>query len=303
MEGIQERKGWAYYDRPDIAPEIVVTSRDVAVLWELYQNRFMTTQQMQMLFGVGVGRRIKRLFRAGLIDRPKQVGRVWRMREGGGSNSGLLALSDGGADVLAEKGLITRKERWRWSERNRALSPYSSKVPHEIGLNDVRIAFRRASAARPGLRIAPTTEKAHGLSARALDVPGHDELLYPDWLFFLVLEWAAESLFFVELHTGSEPQERFAQPDLSNLKGKYEGYTAYALTKRHLAQFGVNGFRVLTVITGGERMLENVVATAASVTGGQGDNRFLATRLDDLLAADPLELLWRNAAGEPVRLL
>jgi hypothetical protein len=62
----------------------------------------------------------------------------------------------------------------------------------------------------------------------------------------------------------------------------------------------VPGFRVLTVITGGELMLENVCETARSVVGDQGVNRFLAIRLAELLDADPYALPWRNAKGEPV---
>jgi hypothetical protein len=114
------------------------------------------------------------------------------------------------------------------------------------------------------------------------------------------LSFPAMISFFHELHTGSEPESRYSSPDLSNLKGKYEGYQAYALAKRCRAQFGVPGFRVLTVITGGEIMLENVCATARSVVGDQGVNRFLANRLETLLDADPYTVEWHNAKGEPV---
>jgi hypothetical protein len=305
MEGTRERKGWSYYTRPDEPPQIAITKRDLSVLFALFENRFMNTTQLRAMFGGSIGgnfdQRIKLLFRAGYIARPRAT-RIWRMRDGGGSNPGIYTLTNRGAQALVAFGIIERNVR-DWDELNRELTGLSSKIPHDLDVGNVRVAFQRACLTRPELRIAPATELAHAQHARALQIPGYDEPLYPDWTFALIEEASDASLYFLELHRGTEPLMRFGSPDLSHLKGKYERYLAYALAKQHVAQFGVNGFRVLTVITGGERMLDNVIETAASVTGDQGVNRFLAARLEDLLETDPLKLEWRNAAGDPVRLL
>jgi hypothetical protein len=298
METTRERKSWSFYVPPIDPPQIAITRRDLMVMLVLYENRFMNMRQLRAMFGGSLGGnfdyRIRMLFRAGYIARPRAT-RIWRYRDGGGSNSGICTLTNKGAQALVAAQLI-KPNRRDWDELNRELTGLSSKIPHQLGVGDVRVAFNRAHKKRPTMRLARA-------STEALLIPGSVKPLYSDWPFVLISGEESESLFFLEFHTGSEPEERFGSPDLSHLSDKYERYLLYALAKQHVSQFGVPGFRVLTVITGGERMLENVVDTAARVTGDQGVNRFLATRLDDLLEGDPLELSWRNAANEPVRLV
>jgi hypothetical protein len=288
MQAAQDRKAWSFYRRPAQPPEIAITTRDLSILYELYVHRFMNTRQLRSLFGEAVDRRIKVLFRAGLIDRPRGT-RFWRMREGGGSQPGICAITNRGAQALVAFEIIERNTR-DFDELNRELTGLSSKVPHDLAMGDVRVAFQRVCGLGPNSPL----QTAH---VRSLTVPGYDEALSPDWACF-----AYDDLFFHELHTGSETQTRIASPQQSNLADKYERYQAYAHSKLCRAQFGVAGFRVLTVIMGGERMLENVCATAMSVTNGNGNNRFLAARHDELLDGDPFAIAWRNAAGEPVRL-
>jgi hypothetical protein len=297
METTRERKSWSFYEPPIDPPSPAIMKRDLAVMRELFENRFMDTRQLREMFGGKAGgnfdQRLRLLFRAGYIARPRAT-RIWRMREGGGSHHGIYTLTNKGAQTLVAFGII-KPNRRDWDELNRELTGLSSKIPHDLGVGDVRVAFNRALKKRPTMRLARA-------STEALLIPGSAKPLYSDWPFVLISERGEENLFFVELHTGSEPEERFGSPDLSHLGDKYERYLLYALAKSHITQFGVNGFRVLTVITGGERMLDNVVATASRVTGDQGVNRFLATRLDNLLEGDPLELSWRNAGGELVQL-
>jgi hypothetical protein len=67
-----------------------------------------------------------------------------------------------------------------------------------------------------------------------------------------------ESLFFLEWHTGSEPNTRFLSPELEHLTGKYEGYLAYARARKSREQFGIANFRVLTVTGGGEAKMQHI---------------------------------------------
>ncbi len=85
------------------------------------------------------------------------------------------------------------------------------------------------------------------MKGRALAVPGEEKLLYPDWIFDVVPQAAPENenLFFLEWHTGSEPNTRYRSPALEHLTGKYQGYLAYARAKKSLEQFGIANFRVL----------------------------------------------------------
>ena len=92
--------------------------------------------------------------------------------------------------------------------------------------------------------------------------------------------------------------DRYTQPELQSLKSKYEGYLSYARAKRHLEQFGVANFRVLTITTGGDRNLANIAKAAGDVTGTNGANRFLVARLDELSTVGLFSCRFVNAAGQ-----
>ncbi len=299
-----ERRRW--YDRGEPEPENepAITQRDLSILLDLYDNRFMSTRQLQTLYGARVFRRLHRLFTYGYIDRPRAQ-RIWRMREGGGSNPGIYAIANRGARTLAAFGVI-EADRRDFSERNRELAEFSLRIPHELAVSDVRVAFRRACALRGDVRLGHAEELARGQNARALVVPGRDGLLYPDWIFTLAQNGSARhepSLFFLELNRSTEPNVRYGANDLQSLARKYEGYLAYGRAKRHVEQFGVRNFRVLTVTTGGETKVGNVARTAYDVCGGVGSGRFLVTNFDMFSEhGDPFALPWLSASGEVTRL-
>jgi hypothetical protein len=305
METTRERRSWSYYVPPSEAPSPTITSRDLAVMLVLYDNLFMSMDQLRDMFGGNPGgnfdQRVRLLFKAGYIARPRAT-RWWRYRDGGGSHSGILTLTNLGAQALVAFRKISRNKR-DWDERNRELTGRSYKIPHQLGIGEVRVAFDRALKKRPLLHLARAPELVHAGYNEALIVPDDARPLYADWTFALVSKRERVNLFFHEHHTGSETLERYGSPEIDHLKDKYERYLSYALARNQIAQFGVKGFRVLTTITGGERMLENVIETAAGVTGDQGVNRFLAIRLENLLDRDPLQVEWYNAAGDPVHLL
>src|SRR5688500_11013718 len=111
METTRERRSWSYYALPEVQPEIVITPRDLSVMLVLYENRFMSMRQLRIMFGGKVrgnfDDRIKLLFRAGYIARPRAT-RIWRYRDGGGSHSGILTLTNKGAQALVAACLIKR---------------------------------------------------------------------------------------------------------------------------------------------------------------------------------------------------
>jgi len=285
---------------PDV--EIVLTARDLAVLCDLHDRRFMNTRQLQALYGANVDDRLKRLFLHGYVDRPKAQ-RAFRLREGGGSYSLIYALANRGARALVAERLRPDAAKRDWNECNLELSRNSSRIPHELGIADAYVAFRRACVSR-GLDLVQGFELASGRSARALEVPGEEKLLYPDWVFAVARSDAAGegSLFFLEWHTGSEPNVRYRSPELEHLAGKYEGYLAYARARRSREQFGIANFRVLTVTGGGEAKMQHIAKAAHDVCGGVGVGRFLVTSFASLETSDALDAPWLDAGGGEVRL-
>jgi hypothetical protein len=241
------------------------------------------------------------VFRHGYIDRPTAQ-RAHRLREGGGSHSLIYALANRGARALVARGLRPEAGKRDWNECNLELSKHSSRIPHELGIANAYVASRRACAAR-ALELVQGFELASGRRGRALEVPGEEKLLYPDWIFAVGQSDATdeECLFFLEWHTGSEPNTRFRSPELEHLTGKYERYLAYARAKKCREQFGISNFRVLTVTGGGEAKMEHIAKAANAVCDGVGVGRFLVTNVAALEGADPLEAVWLDADGDDAR--
>src|SRR3712207_2537530 len=156
METTRERRGWSFYVPPVEPPSIVLTQRDLSVLLVLYENRFMSMHQLRAMFGGSPGgnfdQRIKLLFRAGYIARPKAT-RIWRYRDGGGSHSGICTLTNKGAQALVAARLIDRNRR-DWDELNRELTGLSSKIPHDLGVGNVRVGFDRSCKKHAALQLA-----------------------------------------------------------------------------------------------------------------------------------------------------
>lgn len=283
------------YERGTPAAGLAVTDRDVSMLRDLADNRFMTTQQFQAVHGPRITARLKLLFRHGLIERPK-AGRFWRFREGGGSNALLLALAHRGAQVLAARGYPEALKR-DWTELNRELSQFSPAIPHILDLASVKVAFRKAVNDVPGLELRQGFELS---PERSLLVPGRDRRLVPDWTITLGMASAATdpSLFFIEKDKSTEPNRRYRSPGLQSLAFKFSGYLAFARARQHHRQFGLKNFRVLTITDGGETKMANVARTAFEVTGGVGVERFLVTSSAELARVGPLRCAWLNAAGQ-----
>jgi hypothetical protein len=86
------------------------------------------------------------------------------------------------------------------------------------------------------------------------------------------------------------------------LARKYDGYLSYARAKRHVEQFGISNFRVLTVTTGKRRKTANVAETDGGVCKGVGIGRFLVTSLTTLARGDVFEVPWLDASGREVQL-
>ena len=301
MQAFEERDRRRRLERSRPEGELVLTERDLAILQSLHDNRFMHTRQLQALYGGRVFRRLARLFDHGYVDRPRAQ-RIWRQREGGGSRPLVHALSTKGAQALCGLGLIRQTGR-DWSERNRDLSPFSFAIPHELAVADVRVAFVRACRDRPGRQLLHGEKLASGRAARALEIPGRDHPLYPDWIAAVDAGSGEPCLFFVEVDRCTEPNTRRGSEELQSLQRKFEGYLAYARARRQREQFGIGNFRVLTITTGSETRVRNMAAAAHKASGGVGAGRFLSASFADLLVHDPLATLpWVDSGGGIVRL-
>jgi hypothetical protein len=301
MDPVADRVRLRRLVRRPLTTELALTERDLTILGDFYENRFMHAGQLQALYGEHIVRRLHLLFHHGYLDRP-EAQRVWRMREGGGSKPLVYALSNRGAKTLRRLGIIDANKR-DWTERNRDLSLMALFIPHELAVTEVRVAFTLSCNHTPGLVLSSGDALAHGQDARALPLPTSGTLV-PDWIFTITDDsgTAEPSLFFLEVDRVTEPNIRYRHHGLQSLARKYESYLAYARAKQHVEQFGTRNVRVLTVTTGGEEKMRHLAQTAHDVCQGVGAGRFLVSNFEALASESPLTLLWINGAGEHVRL-
>jgi hypothetical protein len=297
MEAPLEKEKLHRFVRRPLERPFYPTERDEAVLLELFDG-LRHTAQLQTLFGRWIDERLTMMFKAGLVDRPEGQW-VWRRRPGGGSKPLVYALTQKGYEHLHMRELVplTRRD---FDERNRELSAVYT-FAHELAIGDVQVAFKRACALR-SLELLHAEALARGQNARALSAPGRDRPLYPDWSFTIAPEGKEASLFFVEVDRCTEPNVRRGSEHLQSLARKYEGYLSYARAKRHVEQFGVSNFRVLTITTGEGKKVANVAEAAGEVCGGVGVGRFLVTSFATLTNSDPFEIDWLDASGKDVPL-
>jgi hypothetical protein len=147
-----------------------------------------------------------------------------------------------------------------------------------------------------------STEALTGSAVRSLSIPGRERFVFPDWLPVFGRENCAPVVASVEMDRGTMPNIRRAGSDLSDLAEKYEAYQIYAHAEQHLIDFGTPRFRVLTIVDGGEAKVRNVARTAFEMCDGTAPDRFLVTSLERVVAGDPFEIEWLNAAEQAVKL-
>jgi len=275
--------------------DLSLTERQLSMLCDLDQNRFMSTAQFQRLYGQRAVRDLQSLTERGLIEQPEAQW-VWRRRKGGGSRKRIHALANPGDAVLRELKLVDRKGR-DFTELNRDLSParFALRVPHQLAVVDVALAFRPGLDARPD----PTLRTA---TTRKLTIPGRERSIFPDKTLIAGRQECLPVVLPVEVDRSTEPNMRRPEAVLDELAEKFELYNLYAESERPLVDFGTPHFHVLTAVSGGEAKMRNVARTAFGICGETAPDRFLVTSLAALEEGDPFEVPWLNAAEEPILL-
>jgi hypothetical protein len=274
---------------------ISYTKRHIDILRDLDENRFMHTGQFQRLYEVQrIFRDLKILTDHGLIEQPEAQW-VWRRREGGGSNSRIHSLANPGKDLLRRQRFAPRKRDY--ADLNGKLSKawFVLHLPHELAVVDAYISFRLGVAKRSdhSLAVAPTS---------AISIPGRAKSIFPDKLLIASRQGCMPIVLPIEVDRSTEPNERFARPDLSYLAEKFMAYHIYAYAGMPELEFGTPRFRVLIAVDGGDLKMRNVARTAFQISGGTAPERFLVTSLAALREGDPFEIEWMNAAEQMVRL-
>ena len=248
---------------------IIVQERDRQLLAELAVMRVVDREQARITGGfhsvTRINTRLLTLYRAGLLRR-------FFLGANAGNKKALYALSTKGAALL---GVPHRGPR----RPNDALLVADFFVLHQLAINDVYVALKRAAA-----------DSGAVMRWRAFQEPVTNGLrLIPDGYFELKTTDCTIAAF-VEVDLGHER--------LAVWKGKISNYIQLAVSGEYERMFAQKQFRVLVVLNSGRR-LRSVRKAVKAFT----QKIFWFTTVDAIHTAGPLAAMWVRPQGDETHTL
>ena len=303
--------------RREGCPNFHLTERDREIIRQVYRHRFLSSEYITALMEggrQGILNRLKFLFHADYLDRPKAQGRME------GNFPLIYALGNKGAELIASEFDLALGSV-DWTTKNREAKPVF--LEHTLGVARfmvlVELACRKVKELefiRPeeviGKRfIVPKTgDKA--LSWKVEAKRGERRIAYsmvPDNVFgWTCLEDSGRTraaYFFLEEDRATMPI-RSANLGRSSFFKKMVGY--FESWKGDLFQknFGFKNPRVLTLTSSNERIKSMVAAGKELDPRGKGLRMFLFAPAKTLDLAKPEKILgkvWINGRGDSVACL
>ena len=194
------------------------------------------------------------------------------------------------------------------------LVDYQREEGHALTIAEFMIALECSVRSRADLKllsareiVADATsmiERANASRTLTASVPGEaDELsVTPDKVFGL--EFAAtgrRNYFCLEADRSTMPITRRTLAQ-SSFRKKLLVYHHAHQAKRHIAQWGIPGFRVLTIAKSAER-IGSMIEVVAEITAGKGSNVFLFADTHMASSVDPFATVWITGKGHRTQLL
>ena len=301
------------FRRASEPPAFRLTDADIEIVRQVARHRFIGSGEIAVLVNRSIDRtndRLMRLYHAGYVDRP----RAQLDRFPTGSGRIIYALADRGARLLATSAEFSATHV-EWSRKNReAGRPF---IEHQVKIVEFQVAMERAACALGGVRFMSAdelvAEAPHTIrSARnpfALRAPLQDRgavreiSVVPDLVFGLRLTDGTRRCFMLEIDRGTMPITR-ASFDQTSFERKMRVYLAAHAARQHERQFGWRTFRVLT-LTSDRQRAQSMIGILQSLRnpGGPGPSLFFFHPFNDLRGSSPIDLLWHDGNGRPVRLV
>jgi len=298
-----------------------LTDRDRNIINWVYLHRFLSSEHIVCLVGgsqQGILRRLKLLFHAGFLDRPR------RQKIALGNNHCLVyGLGKKGAGLLSSEYDLP-SETIDWSRKNRDAKEFF--LEHTLMVSRIMTTFRLACRKRKDIefiepqhliknRPKPPTLKTHALSWR-VNIKRGDYArkrnfsfnMIPDSVFGLRFKHnnlARENYFFLEADRATMPVRR-SNFFRSSFFKKMVGYLASYNNGLFSQYFGFKKVRVLTVTKSDERIKSMIKVNKELHHMGNGYNLFLFTK-NELINIDKPEIIfrqiWINGHGRKCHIL
>ncbi len=294
-----------------------MTARDVAIIEHVSRYRFLTSAQIAELDGgshAQVLRRLRNLWAAGFLDRPKHQHAYLANWSDEGNKPLAYALGRLGAKILKEHGIAVN-DKLDWQQKNSRVS--ALHLAHTIETATAMIQFT-VDAPTAGLRLLDHHELLELPSmpekTRALrdpfrirvtvSVPGSVKPVIigvvPDRLFSLVSGDERRN-FALELDRG-EMSVNAKSLKKSSYRRKLLGYFHAWKQKRHTEAWGFQSFRLLTITTS-EKRIDSMLAVQREITNGTAAGLFLYSTPERLNEHGPLGRAWRSSEADGISLL
>lgn len=259
-----------------------------------------------------VAHRLRELFQAGYLDRPKGQLQL-RMEDGIGYGSVPMTycVSDAGLELLGPERLAILKGYGKLSWVNKVDEGTRQFIEHTLVTADLSIGLDKAVRKYVSLQRLSTSQLQAGMSEerRTSQRPFAMRATYknvkltavPDLVFALGhakkgVRWN----FMAELDRGHMPIER-ANFNQTSIMRKLVTYAKAFEDKVHQKDFGWRGFRVLILTTSEARMIACVKACKARFGTASVARIFMFGTLES--AHQPLKATYRDGRGELVTLV
>jgi hypothetical protein len=289
-----------------------VTPRDVALLENIGRLRLASAPQLAALDGgsaQNVSRSLLALWENEYVERPEAQAASRLLYEG--SRPVIYGLTRKGAALLRQ---------YAHDERRRLLDGINKErdagwrfVEHTVSIAEFMVRLELALRGRDNLHIlerdeiledAPKSKRDRLVRIEAsIRIGGalRKNAVIPNALFGLRFHNREESYFMLKIDRGEMPVERYKNAQRTYFAKKMMTYYEANRQQRHVHDFCLNNFRVLTVTTTKGRV-ERMLAALDVIIEGRGPNMFLFTDQATLMAGNPLDLEWVSGKRETVRL-
>lgn len=303
--------------RPDTpSRSFRITERDVAIVRAVARWRFMSSDQVVRYLtsldsttsAQQVSRRLAHLFYRNFLDRPPhqhlQLSSFSHLIYGLG-REGARLLAESGGDVDAHV---------QWTTKNaRATSAF---LLHTLETAEAMLHFEAACRERTDLRLLDHHDLLSYFPAatRELDDPFRLRVsvqqdfkplalnVIPDRLFSILVPDNHRHNFCLEIDRSTMSVAARRLTGKSSFARKITAYFAAWEQDRHVHQWDMRGFRVLSVVPS-EKRIHNMLAVQRSITGDRLAALFLYCTPERIAAHGPLAPIWISSESDNVALL
>ena len=316
------------YKRESASVNIRLTQRDIKIIHLVWKYRFINSEHIISLIDggeQGINRRLKNLFHAGYLDRPKA--QVLKF----GKRPMVYALGNKGADILAEE-LDMPRQAVDWTNKNREVKGIF--LDHTLMITNFLVMVQAACKNiqgvefidleeiinnRPILPKSKDKELSWQVQLNKIQIgKNYTEFkknivfsIFPDGAFGLRFPGAKKNLqeiyFFIEADRSSMPIS-IPRNNIfrSSFFKKITGYWNSWKQELFLKNFGFKNPRLLTITISKQRIESMIKSNKALDPRGQGLRMFLFAPEQAFNLKNPakiFEKIWINGRGEQTSII